>query len=241
MKNIYLDSILLIRGLSKIKKNDISLAISDFIKMSDNTSLTPRKYLYLGYCYHYLGLYGKAEGAYLKAIDFSPQTVYSYYNLAILSLNKNDFLECQRYLKICMRVDKNFRQAFDLFNSVNAGADWFMWWFRGNKKSKKVIGGFIFANLFLLMYSILLYDRNELILVILLAFLTFMLVLPSIKKIRYKDSEIEINPFLNDLDIDQFLAPLDPESLVEIKELISYQKEDSKFDDTNPNYNPMKE
>jgi tetratricopeptide (TPR) repeat protein len=195
--------------------------------------------LYLGYCYHYLGLYGKAENAYLKTIDIDPQTAYPYYNLAILSLNKNDFIEFQRYLKICMIVDNNFTQAFDLFHKINTGADWFMWWFRGNSKSKKAMGGFIFANLFLLIYSILFYDKNELILVILLAILTFMLVLPSIKKIRYKDSEIEINPFLNDLDIDQILAPLDTESLVEIEGLVSYHKEDPKFDGSNPNYNPM--
>ena len=171
----------------------------------------------MGLCYYWQALYEEAKKEYQEAIK-SNQLAESYYNLGVLYnkiKNENDAkLMFEKYSKLSRAKDaieaiENTSQSEKLSKAKDAieaientsQSEWFGWWY-GHEKIRKILGLILMFSIpivVIVVAVVIAYIslvKNDLIgssvtgLVIMLGFLVLIMLLPSIR--RFKVSEIEL-------------------------------------------------
>src|SRR6185436_367433 len=62
-------------------------------------------YVFLGFCYQYLGKIPEAAQAFQQAIQLDPNFFWSYYNLGVILFNKGDYKGASQLFKRALEVD----------------------------------------------------------------------------------------------------------------------------------------
>jgi len=181
----------------------------EYYNRIESISLYGQKYTGLGMCCQKLGLYEESEKNYVNAIKANPSIPETYFNFAVLRFEQKNNEGAKKLLEECLKIDKNFRDATQLLKKLDDKhiSDWYKWWFTENWK-KKVLGGIlvtfiilsvIFANLIILSNLVLkdAYVSQDEIwgFALTIGFLLLILLFPSIKKMKFKDFEVEISLF----------------------------------------------
>jgi tetratricopeptide (TPR) repeat protein len=201
------------RGQSKYNLGNLVEALEDFQRVNMN-DLNGRKFNNIGLCYYQLGLYKEAEMEFTKAIKADPRMVYPYYNLAVLFNAEGELNKSKRFLNICLKINRNFSKARDALKKLSSSSnpDWYEWWFSGGLK-KKALGlillvftvSLILATAFISLvgpdFHISYFKTPALatnvtvLLVALIGFLLVILLLPSLRKVKLGEVELETIPF----------------------------------------------
>jgi tetratricopeptide (TPR) repeat protein len=161
-----------------------------------------------------------AEEDYLNAIkaaqrEAEDQLVIAYYNLGVLYHNKIKQEESARQMfKKCLETNPTFSKAKEAIDKIdnNSQSEWFRWWF-GHENVRRVLGLFlmflipaiILAVTTVIVYKQQITSETMTAITVLVGFLVLIMLLPSIR--RFKVSEIEIETIEITAAIKQELEP----------------------------------
>ncbi|MGD9674806.1 MAG: tetratricopeptide repeat protein [Candidatus Nitrosocosmicus sp.] len=200
----------LIIGLSLIRQSQYSEAIKIFTKIT----MLPEDFNYynhflLGYCYYQIYLFDKAESEFNTAIEIKPDFVLGYYSLAVLYYNEKKRIIAKQFLQACLKIDRNYSLAKITLDEIDKGMSWYNWWFNDADKenSKKLLGLILLGTAFVIIYNVLFLNIDNINLPIILGILFFILIMPNIKNLSIGDYKVELNPFLDEIKLEIFLAP----------------------------------
>src|SRR5690348_4531769 len=95
-------------------------------------------------CYQEMGLLDESQSQYTEAIKNNSRIAETYFNFAVLRLEKKNNDAAKKLMKESLKINKNFHEAKKLLGEIeNIGtSDWYKWWFSDNTK-KKIFGGFL--------------------------------------------------------------------------------------------------
>jgi tetratricopeptide (TPR) repeat protein len=188
--------ILLSMALTKIEMGQFAGALED-LKQIESDNLMDIKHSNMGYCYSKLGLYEEAERAYKNAIYKNPKIAEVYYNLAALYAAEEKIDRAKTFLNACLKVTRNFMSARVALKRLRNVGDWYEWWFKTTvgKRALGILTSLTFFGIIWL-YAYRVYQDADIDigLSIPLGLLAALLVLPSIKKIKVGDVELEVLP-----------------------------------------------
>jgi len=218
------------RGQSKYNLKEYSDALNDFeqiddetMKMINNPSLLARKYNNIGLIKLQTESYKTANTFFHKAIEHDSKFVDAYYNLAVLYNRENNLDKTKKWIDKCLKIDPNYSYAVEAIKKLESFPqfDWYRWWFTktiGMKSLGLVLITFLLS--LMLMIAIII-GHNALLshnfsnlslgqLTILMAFLTVILLLPSLTKVKIGEFQLETKPTPPEVSID--LEPSSPSS-----------------------------
>jgi tetratricopeptide (TPR) repeat protein len=212
MKDVVdLDRVYFSRGESNYNRGYYIEALEDFKKIH-NAALYGRKHNNIGMCYYQLGLYEYAEKHYNKTIESDTEDPTVYYNLAALYVkqNKND------RAKVILQNDKKSQDSIEAYKRFKKSetieqGDWYDWWFKdgGSKMTLGSILLFTILSLIVVITFVSLVDNRDQIdmfnplhmdvakssvLVIIVSLLIAILLLPSLKKVKVGQVELDTSP-----------------------------------------------
>jgi tetratricopeptide (TPR) repeat protein len=218
--SVYHDLTYFNRGECKYRMEKYSEALEDFKKVKDSSALKAQKHNNIGLCYYSLTSFKDAEDEYREAIKSDSNLVEFYYNLGVLYNNINNQPDkANRQFNTCIKVNKKFSKARDAIEKLKGSnpLDWYNWWF-GNGKIKKalvvvlilsiltfaLIVGTMIASIFSVLNSNLpanqsiISPANQSIIspaitgiTIIEGLLIVILLLPSLKRVKVLDIELE--------------------------------------------------
>jgi tetratricopeptide (TPR) repeat protein len=189
-------NILLRIALTKIEMGQFAGALED-LKQMDSDNLMDIKYSNMGYCYFKLGLYEEAEREYKNAIYKNSKIAAAYYNLAALYAAEEKIDRAKTFLYACLKVDRNFMPARVALKHLQNVSDWYEWWFKttSDRRALGIVVSITFFGIIWLYAHRAYQDADtDIGLAIPLGLLAALLMLPSIKKIKVGNVELEVMP-----------------------------------------------
>lgn len=88
----------------------------------------------------------KAKAEYEKALELAGLAQY-YYNLGILFKDEGETELAEKQFNEAYRIDPTLKDAKAYLDSIRegSGSDWWRWWFGGDSKPRKYVGGVLIA------------------------------------------------------------------------------------------------
>ncbi len=214
------------RGQAKCALKDYNSALEDFNKVNDQSPYLGEKDTSIGHCYYELGFFEDAENHYMDAIKSNPKLVRAYFHLAVLYANENKYERAKKQLETCLKINRDFSEARDAIKKLKdtGEPDWYRWWFhdghsqrninkntgKDKKKNKRldfksILGMIVMAFIagLIIITIILAFSNPSTLAPSVAAALTFpmvslfgVLLLPSLKRFKATNIEIEPSPFV---------------------------------------------
>lgn len=130
-------------------------------------------------------------------MERNPGMIDAHYNLAVLYNERRSREQARAKLETCIKMNKNFIKAKEAIRRLEdrSQLDWYGWWFgHSSSKMKKVFGCLLIISIFLLvLFTVSISFRESRLteILILTGFLIGVLLLPSPRKMRLGDLELE--------------------------------------------------
>jgi tetratricopeptide (TPR) repeat protein len=189
-------------GECKYQDHKYSEALEYYKKVSD-PQYDGVKHNDMGLCHYQLASYKEAEEDYRKAMEF--KIIESCYNLGVLFLNKDRDNDAKKMFENCLKMDKNYLDAARAIKKMGTGyqSDWFKWWF-SHRNTRKALGltlMILILGLIVIITAVILHlsiKKGEIAesyiagLTVLVGLLVLIMLLPSLRKFKVGELEIEV-------------------------------------------------